>query len=142
MTKSWSDQYRELMKRMEQKRRYRHWISFHWTAFEFTAGTKTVTRRLWPDSYAKRFKVGDTVGACDKALFRGGNPIGACKILSKELEALDRIVTDPEYGRREMVKEGFPGMAPAEFIRRFFGKARKHRPDGKVWRVEFEKTEP
>lgn len=142
-TFSWKKQNAERMERWRERNKYKHWISFQWTAPQFRQGVKTVTRRFWPTTYAKRFLTAmekrELVGACDRALFRGGEPIGAVRIVSMQLEAVDRIVIEPEYGRAEVAKEGFLDMAPEEFIRRFLSRA-KARGDGMLWRVEFEKV--
>ena len=51
-------------------------ISFGWTTAALLAGVKTVTRRDWKDSWARRFKKGDICQAYDKDPRYGGKRIG------------------------------------------------------------------
>jgi len=41
------------------------------------------------------------------------------------------------YASREVAREGFPGMDPAEFVERFFLVAQGMKTDGVVTRIEW-----
>lgn len=88
---------------------------------------KFVTRRVnwWLDKNGKRLLYeGDRLTLCRKVMGRKpGEPlvrIVGVEAANVSREPLGRIVWEPEYGAREMVLEGFPGLDPAEFIRRYF----------------------
>lgn len=91
-------------------------MSFSLTTEQYLARTKTVTRRFgWRD-----LPPGKVVNGVKKAMgLKKGEKIerlGQHRIVSNEAESLQRMLDDEEYGRSECVKEGFPGMEPAEFV--------------------------
>lgn len=105
-------------------------ISFFLTQRQFKDKSKTVTRRLgWKD-----VKKGDLLQGCVKC--QGLKPgeqiekLGVIEVVDARIEPLDAIT--PE----DVIKEGFPGMTPSEFVEMFvdhmdcFG----HSP---VTRIEF-----
>lgn len=57
-------------------------ISFGWTSPAVKARRKTVTRRSWKDSHAKKFYPGDMVKAYDKDPRYGGVCFGLIRIKS------------------------------------------------------------
>lgn len=59
------------------------------------------------------------------------------EVVSVRWERLDLMTRLPLYGAREVAREGFPGMDPAEFIRRFFTDAQGIQPDEHVNRIEW-----
>lgn len=112
-------------------------MSFSLTTEQYRNRTKTVTRRIgWHNA-----KVNQVCRAVEKAqgLRKGEHQVqlGFHKWISLRWERLDKMLTDPEYGRGEVIKEGFPEMTPAEFVE-MFCKANKCTPSTKVHRMEFE----
>lgn len=106
---------------------------------------KTVTRRKgwWEDSRGRRIlKPGDHLTLCRKVMGRKkGEPlvrVAEVEVVSVRREWLtDLLLGDCSYGRREVDKEGFPGMSPADFIRQFFVDAQGMGPADEVTRIEF-----
>jgi len=106
-------------------------MSFTLTIEQFKSKTKTVTRRLgW-----RSIKPGDLINGCKKCqgLKKGEKVIklGVIKIVSSAWQRLDEITWE------ECDREGFPDMAPAEFVE-FFCKANMCFPETNVNRIEFE----
>jgi hypothetical protein len=93
--------------------------------------TKTVTRRQgWAF-----LKAGDRLTLCRKVMGRKpGEPlvrIAHVEVMSVGRERLRQITAD------EVALEGFPGMSPEEFIRRFFVVAQGMSRDDFVTRIEW-----
>lgn len=92
--------------------------------------TKTVTRRKgWTF-----LKPGDRLTLCRKVMGRQGAPlvrVAEVEVVAVSREPLSAITAD------EVVLEGFPGMKPAEFIRRFFTEAQGIAADSDVTRIEW-----
>ena len=101
--------------------------SFFHTKKQYRARTKTVTRR---DGWAFA-KVGDIVNGCEKCQgLRKGEKIvvmGQHRYTNLRWEPLSRIIDEPEYGKAEVILEGFPDMTPDEFVS-FFCEAMKCTP--------------
>ena len=114
-------------------------ISFSLTTPQFMAGTKDVTRRIgWAG-----VQPGTILMAVEKAqgLKKGETvkKLGKIQVVSVARERLRRIVDDPEYGKREVIREGFPQMTTKGFVE-FFSDANKCDPhDAIVTRIEFVK---
>ena len=111
-------------------------ISFSLTESQFLDGSKTVTRRLgW-----KFLKPGDRLMGCRKCMgLKPGESIvrlGAVEVVSVRFEALSCMIVDPEYGREEAIKEGFPQMTGKEFVA-MFRSHMKATPARLVTRIEF-----
>lgn len=95
-------------------------ISFSMTTEQFRRSTpediwKDVTRRDgWWD-----LKPGDVLMGCVRCMgLKKGERIEKMhpiRILSTRPEPLRALLDDAEYGRSEMVREGFPDKTPAEF---------------------------
>lgn len=49
----------------------------------------------------------------------------------------DLLTCDPQEAREEMTSEGFPGLDPAEFIRRYFVEAQGMKAESVVTRIEW-----
>lgn len=100
--------------------------------------TKTVTRRKgWMFA-----KPGDRLTLCRKVMGRKkGEPLERiCDVViySVNREPLsDLLRTDISNNVDEVAREGFPGMAPEEFIQRFFVDAQGMSPDDVVTRIEW-----
>ncbi len=94
-------------------------ISFSLTTKQFRDRTKTVTRRLrWIN-----VKVGDILMGVEKAMgLKPGEKmvrLGRIRVTEARNEPLQRMIDDPEYGKSEAAKEGFPEMSGAEFVAMF-----------------------
>lgn len=94
-------------------------ISFALTTDQFRNRTKTVTRRTgW-----KNLKPGQRLMGCVKCmgLKKGEKPecLGLIEVVSVRFERLDRMITNLDYGREEVIKEGFPQMSPLDFVLMF-----------------------
>jgi hypothetical protein len=102
--------------------------------------TKTVTRRkgwtfLRPD---------DRLTLCRKVMGRKtGEPlvrIAEVEVVDVRREPLGMVLPSWgrwQYGAEEMAKEGFPGLDPAEFVRRYFTEAQGMTEDDSVTRIEW-----
>lgn len=119
-------------------------MSFAYTTDQIRARTKTVTRRLgwWEDRRGRRLiHPGDRLTGCAKVMGRKpGEPLvrlAEVEVIDVRREPLSLLLTDPEYGAREVAAEGFPGMDPAEFIRRFFTVAQGVPAEQVVTRIEW-----
>lgn len=117
-------------------------ISFALTTPQFIAGTKTVTRRIgW-----KGLQPGTVLMAVEKSqgLKKGETVkrLGQIKVVSVEREKLRRMIDERDYGRREVVREGFPQMTAKGFVE-FFSDANNCDPhEAIVTRIEFVKLQP
>jgi len=105
-------------------------ISFSMTKPQFLDGTKTVTRRMgWTELCP-----GDYLTAVEKCmgLKKGQHQIalGDIEVISVRRERLDII------DAKDCAREGFPEMAPGEFVA-MFCKASRCKPDSPVTRIEF-----
>lgn len=99
--------------------------------------TKTVTRRKgWTF-----LKPGDRLTLCRKVMGRKpGEPlvrIAEVEVVSVEREKLCRIYQNEHYGVGEMILEGFRGLDPATFIKRYFVEAQGMSPLADVTRIEW-----
>lgn len=113
-------------------------ISFMLTKDQFRARTKRVTRRFgW-----KNLTPGTILMGVEQAqgLGKGGRVVemGLIKVVSVGRERLRRMIDDPDYGRAEVILEGFPQMTAKGFVE-FFSDANKCDPhDAVVTRIEFD----
>lgn len=110
-------------------------ISFSLTQRQILDGSKTVTRRLgW-----KNVRVGERLQGIVKGqgLKKGEKvqKLRVVQVVSTRMEPLKRMTDEPEYGRAEVVKEGFPYMSPAEFVK-MFCEHNKCTPRNKITRIE------
>lgn len=112
-------------------------ISFAQTTSQVKAGIKDVTRRLgW-----KNLKPGQVLYAIEKGqgLKKGERVKYICliKVVSVRRESLDRMITDPAYGRMECWREGFPSKSPSNFIAMFCRSHKPCVPSTIITRIEF-----
>jgi hypothetical protein len=105
---------------------------------------KTVTRRKgwWEDKNGRRIiKPGDYLTLCKKVQGRKpGEPIerlAEVEVVSVRREPLYQLIRDHNYGACEVWSEGFFGMAPSEFVRRFFTEAQGIHVMDDVTRIEW-----
>lgn len=94
-------------------------ISFALTTEQFRNRTKRVTRRVgW-----EFLEGGEQLRGVEKSqgLKKGEHPIplGVIDVENAHRERLDRMTDDIEYGRREVILEGFPLLTPQEFVDMF-----------------------
>ena len=111
-------------------------ISFQLTVAQFKKQTKHVTRRRgWWDLEPE-----DELMGVEKSqgLKKGERVVklGLILIVDVRTEPLSRIEREPEYGRQEMIREGFPGLPPAEFVYSFC-LSHKCKPWDDVNRIEY-----
>lgn len=111
-------------------------ISFALTTQQFLDGSKTVTRRLgW-----RLLKPGMLLQGCEKCMgLKPGekiNRLGVIQVVDARRECLNELVVNPNYGRIEAVKEGFPHMDGPEFVDMFCREMRVL-PDVVVTRIAF-----
>lgn len=113
-------------------------ISFSLTKPQFRNKTKTVTRRLgW-----KNVKPGQVLQGVEKqqGLKKGEHvrPMGMIRVKSVRREPLRRLILQRSYGKREVIKEGFPNMTPEEFVRFFLATHKRVTLDTDLTRIEYE----
>jgi len=102
--------------------------------------TKTVTRRKgW--SY---LQPGTRLTLCRKVMGRKPSEplvrIVDVEVVSVRRERLRLLLPSAGnalYGPAEMTREGFPGLDPAEFVRRYFVEAQRMHVDDEVTRIEW-----
>lgn len=97
---------------------------------------KEVTRRRgW-----QNLKAGDELWLCVKCqgLKKGEKVEKICRVKVKSVrrERLDRMITEPAYGRIEARREGFPGWTGREFVE-FWCAEMGVEPDQIVTRIEW-----
>jgi hypothetical protein len=91
-------------------------LSFMLTKSQVRARTKDVTRRNgWATAQA-----GQVVMAIEQGqgLKKGQTVVklGPIQFTHVDREPLRALTDDLEYGRREVIREGFPDLTPAEFV--------------------------
>lgn len=116
-------------------------MSFMLTTQPMYDRTKDVTRRIgwW------NLKPGDVVMAVEKGMgLKKGEKVKRIypiRILSVRVESIGRMINpyNPEYGKEEVIREGFPEMSPREFVE-MFCKSHKCKDNAQVNRIEFEEV--
>ena len=108
------------------------YISFAWTTPALLAGRKTVTRRDWNPSYARRFTAGTEVTAYDRLPRNGGTPIARLRLTHDATHEPDADAPDGDWEA-----EGFGWFWERE-VERAFADGFDH-PHGEIAeRVEYE----
>ena len=115
-------------------------ISFSLTTPQFLDGSKDVTRRMgWLTLAA-----GADLIAVEKAmgLGKGGkvNVLGPIRVVSARRELLRRMFDEPEYGKAELIREGFPLMTVKGLIEMFCDTHKGCTPDKVISRIEFKRV--
>lgn len=91
-------------------------MAFTLTIGPFKNRTKTVTRRRT----ARHIQPGQRITAIEKGMgLKRGEKVkrlGVIEVISITDESLSRLLDDPEYGKQEVIREGFPEKTPAEFV--------------------------
>lgn len=108
---------------------------------------KTVTRRKgwWQDKNGRLMLYpGDRLTLCRKVMGRKPDEplvrIVDVEVVNVWREPLGMLLPSwgrGGYGEREMVREGFPGLDPAEFVRRYFTEAQGMGEGDTVTRIEW-----
>jgi hypothetical protein len=98
---------------------------------------KTVTRRKgWVF-----LKPGDRLTLCRKVMGRKkGEPlvrVAEVEVVDVRRQSLLRLHEAASYGEDEMAREGFPGLNPKEFVRRYFVEAQGMNSWDDVTRIEW-----
>jgi hypothetical protein len=111
-------------------------MSFALTPTQYRDGSKDVTRRNGWD----HVRVGEILNGVNKAMGfkKGERPVyfGQHQVLSKRKEPLRRMIDDLEYGRAEVIREGFPDLTPEKFVEMYC--THNHcTPEKEVNRIEF-----
>lgn len=111
-------------------------MSFALTTEAMRQYKKFVTRRYgWSKAYC-----GQIIQAVEKSQGLKKDekivPIYEIQLLTPRWERLDRMISEPEYGQREVILEGFPEMPPAQYVEMLCDFDKK-RPEELVNRLEF-----
>jgi len=111
-------------------------MSFALTTQQYIDGTKSVTRRNgW-----KHIVIGKIYNGVNKVMGfkKGEKPVilGRHIVKSSRWEPLRRLLDEPEYGKAEVILEGFPNLTPQEFVQ-MYCKHNKCTPETLVHRIEF-----
>lgn len=112
-------------------------ISFSMTKPQFRDGSKDVTRRngWWNAVPLEKLK------GCEKCqgLGPGGKIVvmGIIQLVNVRPEPLRRMIDEPEYGRDECRREGFPHMSPEEFVDFWCSGHKKTTPASIINRLQF-----
>ena len=77
-------------------------VSFSWTLGALLHGDKTVTRRWWTDTFARRFKKGVLVAALDKDRRNGGKPKAIIEVTQDAYQDADLLTV----GIRDAYRHG------------------------------------
>jgi hypothetical protein len=112
-------------------------MSFYKTIWQFIRQIKTVTRRQgWPNLRADDVVMGIEKG---QGLKKGQKirRLGEFRVLDERWERIDRLISEPEYGRGEVIREGFPEMTPQEFVD-MYCKMNRCKPSELCHRFSFE----
>jgi len=111
-------------------------MSFFHTTQQCFNYQKTVTRRdgwmkLKPTAIVQQIVKG-------QGLKKGEHPekIHRIQIMDNRIETLDTLLILPEYGHHEMVREGFPGRDPKDFVT-WYCKESKKKPGDMISRIRF-----
>ncbi len=116
-------------------------ISFLLTTRQFRDRTKDVTRRLGWQHLQPGTKLGGVVKCMGLKAGETVEKLGIIEIVSVSREPLQALLDDPEYGRQEAIREGFPDLGGAGFVD-LFCRSQKCRPATEVTRIEFRYIEP
>lgn len=112
-------------------------ISFALTTKQFLDRSKDVTRRVgWLTA-----KAGQDLCGVKKAMgLRPGEKLerlGMIRLVNVRREQLRRMTDDVGYGKRECEREGFPDMAPFQFVEFFCRSHKGCTPETLITRLEF-----
>jgi hypothetical protein len=115
-------------------------MSFSLTVEQMKRHEKSCTRRYgWDD-----IKVGELLQAVEQCqgLKKGEHvkKLAVIRVTAERWAPLTQMVEFPEYGKAEVILEGFPTMSPAEFVL-MVAKANHKEPYQMVHRIAFEYVE-
>ena len=117
-------------------------ISFVWTMPAVLAGHKTVTRRPWKASHAKKFHEGDLIAAYTKLPRRGGKQAATLRLVADAYEESTAAIpaTDFEAEGFAFLEEG--GVQVDGLPAREYWEARlATTPPERLWVVRYELVE-
>ncbi len=118
-------------------------ISFAFTKPQILDQSKDVTRRMgWLNA-----KVGQHLQPVEKGMglkkgekvVKLGEPILLVKV---SREPLRRLLDDPEYGKSEVIREGFPNLTPSDFVTFYCRTHKGCTPDTELTRLQYSYTAP
>lgn len=111
-------------------------MSFAHTTQQCIDYLETVTRRNgWSNLRAGEIVQGVVKGMGLKAGEKI-EKIHVIQIIENRTEPLNTLLKLPRYGRNEMIKEGFPGRDPADFVR-WYCENNKKEPGDFINRIDF-----
>lgn len=113
-------------------------MSFALTTAQFYNRAKTVTRRVgWQD-----LRPGELLCGVVKSqgLLKGQSPqrLAIVRVTSVRRETLTKLLRSRAYGRDEMIREGFPGLDPHNFVPMFMDSHGLHDRRVKITRISFD----
>lgn len=112
-------------------------ISFSMTTEQFVSRTKDVTRRAGWLTLVPNV----VLHGCEKCqgLKRGEKvkKLGLIKTVDVRREPLRRMIDEPEYGREEVIREGFPDLTPEQFVTMFCKGHFGCTPETVITRIEY-----
>jgi len=99
-------------------------ISFAWTTPALLADRKRVTRRDWSPEYAKRFREGDLVAACDRQPRFRGKQVATIRLTCNPYRQSTLLAPESDYyyegfAYLEQLGAKVNGLAPAELWRQW-----------------------
>lgn len=113
-------------------------MSFFLTTPQMRDRAKTVTRRLGWQNFQRRDLVRAVVKCQGLKAGQKIEPIGVIRILNVRREELAAMTSDYAYGVRECAAEGFPGMLPENFVKKFCASHKGCTPSTVITRIKFE----
>jgi len=94
-------------------------ISFFLTQDQIKRREKTITRRLGWEHATKGLVLRGVVKGQGIPKGEKIQPLAIIEIISCRAEPLDSMIKDLEYGKAEVISEGFPEMSPGAFVEMF-----------------------
>ena len=85
-------------------------ISFAWTTPALLAGHKTVTRRDWKESHARRFRAGDVLAAFNRQPRYGGRQVASIRLTQAPYLESTALAPEEDYeaeGLAWLAERGF-----------------------------------
>lgn len=112
-------------------------MSFAYTTAQAYTQLKNVTRRLGWWNLKEDDQVQQVVKGMGLKKGEKIEKIHVIRIAKATPEPLCRMLDEPEYGRQEVIREGFPWMSPEQFVDMFCRSHKGCTPDTVVNRIWF-----